>query len=55
MLNYLAYPRQHAVIGRADFPGQSAAAGHRPASAQTADLPRLMSGTRLHAGMLVAW
>ncbi|MGH2616752.1 MAG: ABC transporter permease [Thermomicrobiales bacterium] len=54
MLNYLAYRVSTVVIGREDLPLVNPALQATQAAADSASLPILLAGTRLHAGILVA-
>jgi len=54
MLNYLAYRISTVVIGQEDFPLVNAALQATLPAQETARLPRLLDGTRLHAGILIA-
>jgi simple sugar transport system permease protein len=54
MLNYLAYRISTVVIGQEDFPLVNAALQATQPALETARLPRLLAGTRLHAGIILA-
>jgi ABC-type uncharacterized transport system permease subunit len=54
MLNYLAYRISTVVIGQEHFPLVNAALQATQPALETARLPRLLAGTRLHAGIFVA-
>jgi ABC-type uncharacterized transport system permease subunit len=54
MLNYLAYRISTVVIGQEDFPLVNAALQATQPALETARLPRLLEGTRLHAGIIIA-
>lgn len=54
MLNYLAYRISTVVIGQEHFPLVNPALQATQPAADTARLPRLLEGTRLHAGFLIA-
>jgi simple sugar transport system permease protein len=54
MLNYIAYRISTVVIGQEDLPLVNAALQATQPAADTARLPRLLEGTRLHAGFLIA-
>jgi simple sugar transport system permease protein len=54
MLNYLAYRISTVVIGQEHFPLVNPALQATQPALETAELPRLLEGTRLHAGIIVA-
>jgi simple sugar transport system permease protein len=54
MLNYIAYRVSTVVIGREDLPLVNPALQATQPAAESARLPKLIEGTRLHAGFLVA-
>ncbi len=54
MLNYLAYRISTVVIGQDDFALVNPALQATQPAQDTARLPRLLEGTRLHAGILLA-
>lgn len=54
MLNYIAYRISTVVIGREDFPLVNPALQSTQPAMETARLPKLLEGTRLHAGFLLA-
>jgi ABC-type uncharacterized transport system permease subunit len=54
MLNYIAYRISTVVIGQENFPLVNAALQATQPALDTARLPRLLPGTRLHAGIIVA-
>lgn len=54
MLNYLAYRISSVVIGQEHFPLVNPALQATQPALETAELPRLIEGTRLHAGIIVA-
>jgi simple sugar transport system permease protein len=54
MLNYLAYRISTVVIGQEHFPLVNSALQATQPALETAELPRLLEGTRLHAGIIVA-
>jgi ABC-type uncharacterized transport system permease subunit len=54
MLNYLAYRISTVVIGQENFPLVNPALQATLPAVDNATLPRLIEGTRLHAGILIA-
>ncbi|MCA9879294.1 MAG: ABC transporter permease [Thermomicrobiales bacterium] len=54
MLNYLAYRISTVVIGREDLPLVNPALQATQPALEPAELPRLLPGTRLHAGFIIA-
>jgi simple sugar transport system permease protein len=54
MLNYLAYRIVTVIIGREDLPLVNPALQATQSALEAAELPRLLQGTRLHAGFIVA-
>jgi simple sugar transport system permease protein len=54
MLNYLAYRITTVVIGREDLPLVNPALQATQPALEAAELPRLIPGTRLHAGFIIA-
>ena len=54
MLNYIAYRISTVVIGQEDFALVNPALQATQPALETARLPRLLEGTRLHAGFLIA-
>ena len=54
MLNYLAYRLSTVVIGQEDFALVNPALQATQPALETARLPRLLEGTRLHAGIIIA-
>lgn len=54
MLNYLAYRLVTYVIGREDFSLVNPALQATQPALEAAELPRLLAGTRLHAGFIIA-
>jgi len=54
MLNYLAYRISTVVIGQENFPLVNPALQATLPALENARLPRLIEGTRLHAGILIA-
>jgi general nucleoside transport system permease protein len=54
MLNYIAYRISTVVIGQEDFPLVNPALQATLPAVEAARLPKLIEGTRLHAGFLIA-
>ena len=54
MLNYLAYRITTVVIGQEDLPLVNPALQATQPALEAAELPRLLQGTRLHAGFIIA-
>ena len=54
MLNYLAYRITTVIIGREDLPLVNPALQATQPALEDAELPRLLQGTRLHAGFIIA-
>jgi simple sugar transport system permease protein len=54
MLNYLAYRIVTVIIGREDLPLVNPALQATQPALEAAELPRLLQGTRLHAGFIIA-
>ncbi|MFT4038422.1 MAG: ABC transporter permease [Thermomicrobiales bacterium] len=54
MLNYLAYRISTVIIGRDDLPLVNPALQATQPAMDAAELPRLLQGTRLHAGIIIA-
>jgi ABC-type uncharacterized transport system permease subunit len=54
MLNYLAYRIVTVIIGREDLPLVNPALQATQPALEAAELPRLVQGTRLHAGFIIA-
>ena len=54
MLNYIAYRISTVVIGQEDFPLVNPALQATQPAVDAARLPKLIEGTRLHAGFLIA-
>ena len=54
MLNYLAYRISTVVIGREDLPLVNPALQATQPAVDAARLPRILEGTRLHAGFIIA-
>jgi ABC-type uncharacterized transport system permease subunit len=54
MLNYLAYRITTVIIGREDLPLVNPALQATQPAVDAAELPRLLQGTRLHAGFIIA-
>ena len=54
MLNYIAYRIVTFVIGREDLPLVNPALQATQAALDAAELPKLLPGTRLHAGFIIA-
>jgi simple sugar transport system permease protein len=54
MLNYIAYRISTVVIGQEDFALVNPALQATQPALETAELPRLLEGTRLHGGFLIA-
>lgn len=54
MLNYIAYRITAVVIGREDLPLVNPALQATQPALEAAELPKLLPGTRLHAGFIIA-